>query len=209
MDSLAKYQAKENYIVPMTPAQRAGHLHPVLFQEHEGMIRGKDVLDVGCNQGDLTFYLHKLSPKSLCGADVNPAALEAAKAAIPNARFECCPVQEMPFEDDSFDTVVMFEVFEHLYEEDKKASLAELARVLRPGGLVFLSMPKAVPGSKDEKLRQNAYDPHHVSFYFKEGDVHADFVGWECLKLYFENRSNPGNKSQRHCSWVGVYKSPE
>jgi ubiquinone/menaquinone biosynthesis C-methylase UbiE len=48
-------------------------------------------------------------------------------------------VYELPYETDSFDLAVSFSMFEHLHEYPK--GLAEVARVLRPGGLFLLGMP--------------------------------------------------------------------
>jgi SAM-dependent methyltransferase len=48
-------------------------------------------------------------------------------------------VYELPYESDSFDLAVSFSMFEHLHEYPK--GLAEVARVLRPGGLFLLGMP--------------------------------------------------------------------
>lgn len=47
--------------------------------------------------------------------------------------------EELPFPDGSFDAVCLFDVLEHL--EDDRAALAEVRRVLKPGGLLFISVP--------------------------------------------------------------------
>ena len=61
-------------------------------------------------------------------------------------------VAQLPYPDDSFDGVVCFEVIEHV--EDPERVMDELARVLRPDGLLFISSPnrdRYVPGN-----------PHHI-----------------------------------------------
>ena len=72
-------------------------------------------------------------------------------------------VYELPYEDESFDLVVSFSMFEHLHEYQK--GLAEVARVLRPQGLFLLGMPAV------NKLMEAAFlaigfkgiNDHHVT----------------------------------------------
>lgn len=51
----------------------------------------------------------------------------------------CNSITELPFENDSFDLILCLDVLEHL--ENDLAALEELKRVLRPGGLIILSVP--------------------------------------------------------------------
>ena len=100
--------------------------------------RGKRVLDLGCRSGALTQ--HFLEGNSVVGLDVDAAALEkAATLGIEPVRAN---VEEpLPFEDGSFDAVVAGELFEHLQFPD--ALVAEIGRVLRPGGVLAGSVPNA------------------------------------------------------------------
>jgi len=100
--------------------------------------RGKQVLDLGCRSGALTR--HFLEGNSVVGLDVDAAALEKASA------LGIEPVQAnvddpLPFDDASFDAVVAGELFEHLQFPD--ALVAEIGRVLRPGGVLAGSVPNA------------------------------------------------------------------
>lgn len=207
-DSAKKYQDKENYIIPMTVADREGFLFTQIYQENREHISDKDVLHIGCNNGASTVMIDRLAPKGLCGMDVNAEAIAIARELLPKVDFCVASAHEMPFDDNSFDSILLFEVFEHLFKEDKHSAISEFSRVLRPGGVVFLSVPRAVPGSKDQRLKQNAYDPHHVSFYFKEQDVHDDFPEWTCLDIHLETRPNPNNGAH-HNSWIAIYKNPK
>ncbi|MHA2084462.1 MAG: class I SAM-dependent methyltransferase [Candidatus Thorarchaeota archaeon] len=207
-DSAKKYQDKENYIIPMSVEDREGFLFTQIYEENKELISEKDVLHIGCNHGTSTLLLDRLGPKNIEGIDVNGEAIEMARDLLPHLKFHVASAHDLPFDDDSFDSILLFEVFEHLYEEDKSSAVSEFSRVLRPGGQILLSVPRAVPGSKDQRLRQNAYDPHHVSFYFQEQDVHKDFPEWDCLNLYHETRPNPNNGAH-HNSWIATYKNPK
>jgi SAM-dependent methyltransferase len=52
-------------------------------------------------------------------------------------------VYELPFESGSFDCIIISEVLEHLHHED--TALRELSRVLKPGGMLAVSVPRTVP----------------------------------------------------------------
>ena len=100
--------------------------------------RGKRVLDLGCRSGALTQ--HFLGGNSVVGLDIDAAALE--KAATLGIQPVQANVEEpLPFEDGSFDAVVAGELFEHLQFPD--ALVAEIGRVLRPGGVLAGSVPNA------------------------------------------------------------------
>ena len=100
--------------------------------------RGKRVLDLGCRSGALTR--HFLEGNSVVGLDVDANALE--KAAVLGIEPVQANVEEpLPFDDGSFDAVVAGELLEHLQFPD--ALVAEIRRVLRPGGVFAGSVPNA------------------------------------------------------------------
>lgn len=102
---------------------------------------GERILDCGCGMG---FYLRTLSTlcdASYTGLDGNAETLGFARQAlagrgIPLVRGD---VLRLPYADGSFDKVLLSEVLEHL--SDDRQGLAELRRVLRPGGILALTVP--------------------------------------------------------------------
>lgn len=208
MSDFERYN-KENYIIPMTVEEKGGHLHTVILGEMaQDHIAGRRVLHVGCNAGTTTYHLQSFKPRRLAGVDVNGEAILAAQKLIPSVQFYHAIAHDMPFEDNSFDTIILFSVLEHMFKSDKALAIKEFERVLVHNGVVLVQIPKATPGSKDQKLRQNAYDPRVESLYHSEKDVHADFYGWESLKFYYEKRQNPNNRA-RHSSWIAIYRNPK
>ena len=101
---------------------------------------GMRVLDFGCGQGTISVGLAKaVDPGELHGIDVEDsqvaAATEAAKAGgHENAHFRAGDVTDLPFEDEWFDVVHCNAVLMHV--PDTNAALSEIARVLKPGGIV-------------------------------------------------------------------------
>jgi O-antigen biosynthesis protein len=120
---------------------------------------GRAVLDAGCGVGYGSGLLAGAGASTVVGVDVAPKAVEAAAAVAPaNASFVTGDVHALPFDDDSFDLVVCFEVIEHV--ERQEAVIGELARVLTSGGLLVISSPN--------RGVYPAGNPFHVHEYVPE-----------------------------------------
>ena len=104
--------------------------------------RGATVLDAGCGVGYGTAHVAQLAQR-VVGVDVSDEAIAYAREhyAAPNVEFLVADVLELPFDPRSFDTVCSFEIVEHV--PDAERFVAELARVLKPGGRLVLSTPRA------------------------------------------------------------------
>jgi len=99
------------------------------------------LLDAGCGPGTITLGLgRKVAPGQTVGIDIEDSqfgnAREEAEHEGLNVQFRKASVYELPFPDQSFDAVFSHALLEHL--SDPGAALAELRRVLKPGGLIGL-----------------------------------------------------------------------
>jgi SAM-dependent methyltransferase len=100
----------------------------------------KDVLDFGCGDGQLSFFLAGKKPRTILGIDLNPEAIQRCRLAFSQltlppgveVRFEVGFVDRLPAPDASIDTIVAFDCLEHVMAP--AAILKEWYRVLRPGG---------------------------------------------------------------------------
>src|SRR5438874_6136765 len=75
------------------------------------------------------------------GADVDLPALQRGKRGIAQVHYVGASGAALPFADGSFDCVVFSEVLEHVPASEEERCLAELRRVLRPGGTLLLTTP--------------------------------------------------------------------
>ncbi len=121
----------------LTPA-RFGYMRRVLAEDLGIDPRGRKTLDVGCGGGILAEELARLGC-AVTGIDPSEKSLEAARA---HARAEGLAIdyrrgtgESIPFPDAAFDLACCCDVLEHV--EDLPKVIAEISRVLKPGG-VFL-----------------------------------------------------------------------
>ena len=109
---------------------------------------GPEVLDAGAGQGTMSARLEQLGYE-VTSTDVSGAVVEILRERLSGSVAEAS-VTDLPFGDESFDGAVLGEVLEHV--EDDRGALAEVARVLRPGGVLALSVPAnpRLQGPSDE-----------------------------------------------------------
>ena len=150
----------------------------------------KRVLDLGCRSGALTR--HFTDGNALVGLDVDAAALEKA-AALGIEPVQANVEDPLPFEDASFDAVVAGELLEHLRFPD--ALVAEIHRVLRPGGVLVGSVPNAYriqsrllflrgKPPEDDPTHLRMFSPDAIRALLRAfGDVRIDFVGGRYARL--------------------------
>jgi SAM-dependent methyltransferase len=130
------------------------HLVLTIDLERADVGEGVRVLDLGCGSGRHSFAAART------GATVVALDMDAAECTTVAGMFaamveagEIDPVTStsvargdaltLPFADGAFDVVICSEVFEHIERDD--LAMAECARVLRPGGILALSVPRAWP----------------------------------------------------------------
>jgi ubiquinone/menaquinone biosynthesis C-methylase UbiE len=133
-----------------------------------GVVTGRErVLDVGCGPG-ATALAFAERVASVVALDLTPAMLAqarrlAADRGLANVRFECGNAERLPFPDASFDLVTSRLAAHHV--SDPAAMVAEVARVLAPGG-VFLLSDTISPEDPARDSFLNAFellrDPSHV-----------------------------------------------
>lgn len=115
------------------------------YRSQEQMFRDKTVLDIGCGGGGKTCYYATFGPSKIIGIDIVPHYAEEGNAFAREkelsdvAMFMTADASGMPFEDNSFDTIIMNDAMEHVDQPEK--TLQECFRVLKPGGHLFINFP--------------------------------------------------------------------
>ena len=109
----------------------ARHILPELPETFES------ILDLGCGIGQ-TLIASNLPPKTLaCGVDVNEEALAYGRKIADHISFVRASGEHLPFADDSFDVVISRVTLPYMHVPN---ALREIARALKPGGRVWLTL---------------------------------------------------------------------
>jgi len=98
-------------------------------------------VDIGCGGGRHTVLLADLG-FAVAGTDISSESLEFTRAALVGAghqaRLVVAPMTELPFEDATFEVAISYGVFYYGTSADGRQAVAELHRVLKPGGRAFV-----------------------------------------------------------------------
>ena len=138
-----------------------------------GDVTGQAVLDLGCGEGYMARKLLEKDAGRIEGRDISLEMIENARGAVPSEdqgriRFEVGDATELVgHADDAYDLVVAVFLFNYLDRAQTHAAMAEVARVLKPGGRFIFS----VPHPSLAFLR-----PEEEPFYFSRGE-HGYFSG--------------------------------
>ena len=114
---------------------------------------GDLVLDIGCGEGRHSLGLYVDREVNAIGIDLSTEDLKIAKSRIKDftvtdtnkssCAFGVGDIQLLPFKDNAYDAVICSEVLEHLESLDNAVS--EIVRVLKPGGVLAVSVPRFIP----------------------------------------------------------------
>lgn len=133
--------------------------HLVAYRFAAPRCAGLRVVDAGCGEGYGTALL-AATAASAVGVDLAPEVVAHARAAYPRARFVEADLAHLPLARASADAVVSLQVIEHLADVD--AFLAEVARVLRPGGRFLCATPNRLTFTPGSEVPVN---PFHLQEY--------------------------------------------
>lgn len=130
----------------------AGRIEPLVYE----IPFGSRVLDIGANSGEVMKLLKDKRGCSVYGIDLSEVAV--AKAREKGLDVQVADAENVPFQDNHFDVVLMLETLNHVHNPLK--ALQEAKRVLKPSGILLGS----VPHKNLEKYIWEEEKPHHPYF---------------------------------------------
>ncbi len=139
-----------------------------------------DVLEVACGSGMGLPYLVKRA-RTVTGTDVDPANIELSRELAqghPGITVSCCDGHVQPYDDASFDVVSLLEAVYYL--EDPPAHVAEVHRLLKPGGRYILSTVNCeMEGFHPSPHAQTYFEAHALrrllSSTFSQVEIYGGF----------------------------------
>lgn len=138
----AWHDSQEVDIDVNTPWHRFIRKHIDAMQD----LADRRILEIGCGRGGFSCWLanQQPGPKEVVAADFSETAVAmgqafASKLGLRNITWKVADIQCIPYETETFDTVISCETIEHV--TNPRIAVRELARVLKRGGRLFLTTP--------------------------------------------------------------------
>lgn len=102
------------------------------------------ILDIPCGRGFYVNMLRYATDATIIGAELDWEIMQKARhnvGTLPDVALHNTNIYALPYADNTFDSAILSEVLEHL--DDDVAGLEEVYRVLKPGGVVAITVPNA------------------------------------------------------------------
>jgi len=166
---------------------------------------GHAILDLGCGSGRHVLYLTQHG-FWVCGLDNSPEGLELTRQWLHQEALSADlrhhqMTDPFPYADASFDAVLSIQVIHHARIAETRQIIAEIARVLKPEGIIFISVPQEKhQGVPQQKIEPGTYIPldgwerglpHH---YFTEPELHDVFSAFSLKDIYCDS-------TRHYCVW--------
>ncbi|WP_406660438.1 class I SAM-dependent methyltransferase [Methanolobus sp. ZRKC3] len=146
------------------------------------------LLDAGCGNGRYSLPLSR--KYDVVGIDVSANAISKAQTYIKKSGHDALllvsTITDLPFSENSFDAVICYGVLQHLLEHERKQTVDEFRRVLKPGALLFFE----AFGVEDmryggEELEKDTFVRKGgiIYHYFSEKELRSLFSEFETVKL--------------------------
>ena len=135
-------------VIPLDPSR---YLELPWAQRALGARPGERVLDLASPK--LLAVALARSGVDVTSADVFEPEIELWRGLAPEVRFDVADGRALPYEDDSFDRAYSISVVEHIPDDGDEQALRELARVVRAGGRIVLTVPFAAEYREDWRDR--------------------------------------------------------
>jgi SAM-dependent methyltransferase len=174
------------------------YLDPI--KKFVSLLPEKTVLDVGCGPGKDAVEFVEFGC-SVTGIDLVPAFVRMSQESVPLATFYQMDILDLQFEDGSFGGVWANAVLLHLMRDDAMSALKEIYRVLRPGGVVYITVKKGAGHSTEWDKRLNDARRLFVFYEQKEMEKLLQDVGFVVLTV----ESLTQNNTIKDVEWLTIF----
>lgn len=162
-------------------------------------LKGKKILDIGCGTGRESKYFSEHGFDTT-GIDLCSNLLKIATEKAPNAKFIQMDLRKLDFPKNSFDGIWAYASILHIPKKDAKRTLMGFNRVLKKGGLIFISLKQ---GKVERFVKYNEYPGKKRFFAFYSERELKNLVlscGLKILKLVTYKRKS---------MWMALYATKQ
>ena len=163
----------------------------------------KRILDLGCGSGRHIIFLAKKG-FDVYGLDNSPSGLSQTKKWLKQDKLKAKLKQSscyerFPFKDDFFDAIISVQVIHHAKLKDIDFCISEIKRILKPKGVLFLTVPKTKKNKFRSKIKLIAprtfipLDGHEVGlphYHYNKELLKKDFKNFKILDLYIDKKNH-------------------
>lgn len=122
------------------------------------------ILDYGCGYGRICAELVSLGYRRVTGVDISQSMVARGHARFPDLDLQVHPHFPLPFAADTFDVCILFAVLTCIPGDDgQRELLAELGRILRPNGLLYIS-DYPIQADERNQSRYRQFEQEHGTF---------------------------------------------
>lgn len=168
----------------------------------------KKVLDLGCGSGRHTIYLSKHGFE-VYGIDNAPEGIKITKDWLNKEKLEVnlktgSVYKKLSYRDNFFDAIISVQVIHHAKIKTIQKAIKEIERVLKPNGLIFVSVPKLFskrdlknPSNKAKIWKLNQIEPRTfipldgdekglIHYYFNKGLLREEFKNFKIQNIWVD-----------------------
>jgi SAM-dependent methyltransferase len=175
---------------------------------HFGEKKLSRILDLGCGTGRHAMVLLERGFE-VYGCDSSEEALGVVANLMENSDFRKCDMTSLPYNSDFFDGIICNHVIQHGLLADAREASGEMLRILRPGGLLFLTVvssehPKCATGREIEpntRIDTDAVDGHIPHHFFTESELRELFSEFEIYTLEHFTGPSELDPSKDSAAW--------
>jgi SAM-dependent methyltransferase len=190
-DDTATYENSTREMVPL-----------VELDQFLGMLStGASVLDAGCAYGRDTQYLSSRGINAR-GVDLSSPLIKRARELYPDIEFSVADVRNTGFDNEALDGIWCHATLLHLNDEDMHSALLEFKRILRPNGILAVSLKK---GEGIQEFVEGFSSKSERFFNFKTHDTFAEQLGRAGLQeveWHYMNERERYSQDKRDLDWL-------
>lgn len=151
-------------------------------------IKGNKILDIGCGPGAHTKYFYKKG-FDVIGIDLSENFIKIATENNPKVKFFKMDMRKLEFKDDTFDGIWCMATFFHVSKREAKSTLSGFKRVLKPNGLMHISVKEGV-GEKLIKSPEFGEMRFYAFYREKEFEHLLKSCGFTILKSSIDEKKD-------------------